>query len=89
MTYLISAFIFGCLFSVLCGACTATLIVAMKASGAVPIGIAVGVLVLALYVVLTVLKQKKLFQSVPAFEEKEALCVELSAHLFAKSYRGS
>ena len=89
MMYLISSCFFGLLFSVLCGACAATLLVALKVSGAVPIGIAVGVLVFALYVVLTVSKQKKLLQSVPAFEEKEALCVELYAHLFAKSYRGS
>ena len=89
MTYLISSCIIGFLFSALCGACAATLLVALKASGAVPIGIAVGVLVFLLYVGFSIFKHKKLLQSAPVFEEKEALCVELSAHLFAKSYRGS
>ena len=89
MTYLISACFFGLLFSTLCGACAATVLMALKASGAAAVGILIGISVFALYVTFTVLKQKKLLQNAPPFEEKEALRVDVSAHLFLKSYRGS
>ena len=73
MSYLISAFAFGLLFSALCGACIATVALALKWSGATALGIVFGVLVFALYVLYALRKQKKLRESAPVFDEKEAL----------------
>ncbi|MBO7150138.1 MAG: hypothetical protein J6V82_00150 [Clostridia bacterium] len=89
MSYLISAFAFGLLFSVLCGACMATVALALKWGGATALGIVFGVLVFALYVLYALRKQKKLRESAPVFDEKEALRVELSAHFYAQAYRGA
>lgn len=86
---LISFFVLGVLFSVLCGICFATMCVAFGAASAAPLcGICFGVLVCAVYTLIGLRSYKKMKAKAPSFEVPPAFCAEVSVHFLEEAFRG-